>query len=193
MPPRSAKMNRFIFGFQRRVWWPKWTPASRSSRMETTAMGFLPVVDERCAGELGRNRPERPAPPSLRIAGETGQKRGQFSRNARVSGRLLRVGARHRTESVSIRPQRKAASRLRSGGCTSPAEPANGRLPVPGTGGRVSRGGRGQGRLRGPAAEATRTPRENQSSDAGTRAAPSAETVAAAQGRLSRRTAGRRI
>ena len=36
MPPRSPKMNRFIFGFQRRVWWPKWTPASSSSRMLTT-------------------------------------------------------------------------------------------------------------------------------------------------------------
>src|SRR5436305_52571 len=27
MPPRSEKMKRFIFGFQRRVWWPKWRPA----------------------------------------------------------------------------------------------------------------------------------------------------------------------
>ena len=39
MPPRSVKMKRFIFGFQRRVWWPKWTPASSSSFMETTGMG----------------------------------------------------------------------------------------------------------------------------------------------------------
>src|SRR5580693_4465879 len=31
-------MKRFIFGFHRRVWWPKWTPASRSCRMETTAI-----------------------------------------------------------------------------------------------------------------------------------------------------------
>src|SRR5262245_48295546 len=38
MPPRSVKMNRFIFGFQRRVWWPKWTPASSRSFMETTGM-----------------------------------------------------------------------------------------------------------------------------------------------------------
>src|SRR5260221_5493857 len=38
MPPRSVKMKRFIFGFQRRVWCPKWTPASRSSFMETTGM-----------------------------------------------------------------------------------------------------------------------------------------------------------
>ena len=35
MPPRSPKMNRRILGFQRRVWWPKWTPASSSSRMVT--------------------------------------------------------------------------------------------------------------------------------------------------------------
>ena len=27
MPLRSVKMYGFIFGFQRRVWWPKWTPA----------------------------------------------------------------------------------------------------------------------------------------------------------------------
>src|SRR5438128_11872465 len=38
MPPRSVKMKRRILGFQRRVWWPKWTPASSRSRMETTGM-----------------------------------------------------------------------------------------------------------------------------------------------------------
>src|SRR5712691_5377633 len=31
MPLRSPKMYSFIFGFQRRTWWPKWTPASKSS------------------------------------------------------------------------------------------------------------------------------------------------------------------
>src|SRR6185503_13185020 len=31
MPFRSAKMNWRIFGFQRRVWCPKWTPAARSA------------------------------------------------------------------------------------------------------------------------------------------------------------------
>src|SRR6476646_9082007 len=31
MPFRSPKMNGFIFGFQRFVWCPKWTPASRRS------------------------------------------------------------------------------------------------------------------------------------------------------------------
>ncbi len=39
MPLRSPKMNRFIFGFQRRVWWPKWTPASSNCFMVTTATG----------------------------------------------------------------------------------------------------------------------------------------------------------
>src|SRR5674536_408309 len=36
MPLRSVKMNRFIFGFHRRVWCPKWTPLSSSWRMVTT-------------------------------------------------------------------------------------------------------------------------------------------------------------
>src|SRR5688572_9988119 len=31
MPFRSPKMNGFIFGFHRFVWWPKWTPASSRS------------------------------------------------------------------------------------------------------------------------------------------------------------------
>src|SRR4051812_38466248 len=31
------KMNFFILGFQRRVWCPKWTPASRSSFMPISA------------------------------------------------------------------------------------------------------------------------------------------------------------
>jgi hypothetical protein len=35
-------MNRFIFGFQRRVWCPKWTPASNSSFIVTsTKPGLL--------------------------------------------------------------------------------------------------------------------------------------------------------
>src|SRR5919204_3562700 len=49
IPPRSPKMNRFIFGFQRRVWCPKWTPASKSSRMLTTATGRAPFSGCRCS------------------------------------------------------------------------------------------------------------------------------------------------
>ena len=44
MPLRSPKMNRFIFGFQRRVWCPKWTPASSICRMVTTAMVMSPLL-----------------------------------------------------------------------------------------------------------------------------------------------------
>src|SRR5581483_8496413 len=44
MPLRSPKMNRFIFGFHRRVWWPKWTPASNSCFMLTTAIAVPPPV-----------------------------------------------------------------------------------------------------------------------------------------------------
>src|SRR5688572_389929 len=57
MPPRSEKMKRRIFGFQRRVWWPKWTPASRSSRMVTTDTGSAPflVFDNRAPA--GRAEP----------------------------------------------------------------------------------------------------------------------------------------
>src|SRR5512142_763162 len=61
MPPRSAKMKRRIFGFQRRVWWPKWTPASSSSRMETapveTAMGKLLPIRLSCRAGGSRGAP----------------------------------------------------------------------------------------------------------------------------------------
>src|SRR4051794_12751410 len=35
IPPRSPKMKRRILGFQRLVWWPKCTPASKSSLIPT--------------------------------------------------------------------------------------------------------------------------------------------------------------
>src|SRR5439155_26542304 len=38
MPLRAVKMYRFIFGFQRLVWCPKWTPASRSCLSVTSGM-----------------------------------------------------------------------------------------------------------------------------------------------------------
>src|SRR6187200_801716 len=58
MPPRSPKMKRRIFGFQRRVWWPKWTPASSSSFIVTSTkdlslLGFLSLAElEPGAGTL---------------------------------------------------------------------------------------------------------------------------------------------
>ncbi len=69
MPPRSSKMKRFIFGFQRRVWWPKCTPASSSSFMETTAtMASFRLVVGAPAGADGTGL-EAPAPPSGGVAG----------------------------------------------------------------------------------------------------------------------------
>src|SRR4051794_36787615 len=54
MPPRSVKRKRRILGFQRRVWWPKWTPASRSSRIETTdtcvPFGWIALLRRRRRG-----------------------------------------------------------------------------------------------------------------------------------------------
>src|SRR4051794_27798903 len=62
-------MKRRIFGFQRRVWWPKWTPASSSSRRSTwvsvaieapwvRACAVVPVRRRRGPGVLvpGRTR-----------------------------------------------------------------------------------------------------------------------------------------
>src|SRR5690349_12822672 len=61
MPLRSVKMNRFIFGFQRRVWCPKWTPLSSSWRMVTTAMVgcslFSLVVTPTGGGRPGARSP----------------------------------------------------------------------------------------------------------------------------------------
>src|SRR6266850_4185005 len=43
MPLRSMKMKRFIFGFQRRAWWPKCTPDSSNCFIVTTAMRVSPL------------------------------------------------------------------------------------------------------------------------------------------------------
>src|SRR3954467_5033666 len=61
MPLRSVKMNRFIFGFQRRVWCPKWTPLSSSWRIVTTAM-VVPLVFG-CRDGPGGRRPDADDPP----------------------------------------------------------------------------------------------------------------------------------
>src|SRR6185369_10105438 len=41
MPLRAPKMYGFIFGFQRLVWCPKWTPASSSWRMVMPCAGCM--------------------------------------------------------------------------------------------------------------------------------------------------------
>src|SRR4051812_18757304 len=69
MPSRSPKMKRRIFGFQRRVWWPKWTPASSSSRMPTwVAMKLL--------GSIGTSARPASRGPGVSIA--PGRTRGRW-------------------------------------------------------------------------------------------------------------------
>src|SRR5690242_19955024 len=124
MPPRSAKMKRRILGFQRRVWWPKWTPASSSSRMETapaappaarfsrrasvaspptlpapveTAMGvLLPIrLSYRAGGSRG-------APPATRGTRATAEPPGSGNRDA---GRL--AAARRFQRCGEVRRERR--------------------------------------------------------------------------------------
>ena len=72
MPSRSPKMNGFIFGFQRRVWWPKWAPASSSARTE------------------GGVRSSAAASPS----GGCGERRGRWPRTSVSPSRLASAPAR---------------------------------------------------------------------------------------------------
>ena len=68
MPPRSPWMKRRILGFQRRVWWPKCTPASSSSLIPTSGMLCAPLVDcDRCPRRLRRTRSTiaRAGPPAV--------------------------------------------------------------------------------------------------------------------------------
>src|SRR4051795_12881825 len=63
MPLRSVKMNRFIFGFQRRGWCPKCTPLSSSCFMLTAAIAALLVCARPLAALLGSSRAPGGAPP----------------------------------------------------------------------------------------------------------------------------------
>src|SRR3989441_3700006 len=88
MPPRSVKMKRFIFGFQRRVWCPKWTPASRSSFMETTGMSApFSVSTAYHRRRLGGDREHRRPPSTYPSAGS------RFSGRLNGTAKALLVGA----------------------------------------------------------------------------------------------------
>src|SRR5215213_35890 len=57
-------MNGFILGFQRRVWWPKWTPASSSCRIEMAGTVVGPPGCIRRGPSSGAGRAlAGPAPP----------------------------------------------------------------------------------------------------------------------------------
>ena len=53
MPARSPKMYCFIFGFQRLVWCPKWTPASSRSLSVTETEIDKPFSFDRAQPRVG--------------------------------------------------------------------------------------------------------------------------------------------
>src|SRR5688572_25709165 len=118
MPPRSVKMKRFIFGFQRRVWWPKWTPASRSSRMETTAKALGPfpgLVGATAGGARAEPTLRASAPPPVLPAGEKDLDSGSV---AAGRGAILGHGrsghVRGQSPSCPLRPRPQAPVRLQA-------------------------------------------------------------------------------
>src|SRR5262245_7454551 len=107
MPLRSAKMKRFILGFQRRVWCPKWTPLSSSWRMVTTAMtvdcSLILVV--RRAGRPAAWRPSLAAYHPMRDRDQGGRRvdpREPRSRSANVRAREVDHLAVIATNSVRV-------------------------------------------------------------------------------------------
>src|SRR6266481_10155413 len=48
IPLRSPKIYSFIFGFHRRVWWPKCTPASSNSFIVISTANFPPQEIDVC-------------------------------------------------------------------------------------------------------------------------------------------------
>src|SRR3981189_932127 len=64
IPLRSPKIYSFIFGFHRRVWWPKWTPASSNSFIVISTANFPPQEIDVCPPRpmrvANRSRAEHP-------------------------------------------------------------------------------------------------------------------------------------
>src|SRR5918994_6955137 len=114
MPLRSVKMKRFILGFQRRVWCPKWTPLSRSWRVVTTAMAGGPLL----AGAHGRRRTVRPAPnrSTPPDAGAAQTRRGGTGSETAGAARSMRTG--------------RPACEVRSDGRSAPASVRDGGEPA---------------------------------------------------------------
>ena len=82
-------MYRFILGFQRRVWWPKWTPASSRSFIAMVAKSVTYLSSGWWADPLGVTVFAAPSPARKPVrrkpfpAGASGPKeaRGAYSRN----------------------------------------------------------------------------------------------------------------
>src|SRR6266567_3945226 len=52
IPLRASKMNGFILGFHRLVWWPKWTPESSNSLTPMLITSFLWLRIRRAQGRI---------------------------------------------------------------------------------------------------------------------------------------------
>jgi hypothetical protein len=88
-------MNGFILGFQRRVWWPKWTPASSSCRIEVDGTGATSWFGCSAADLVAGGRPVAPREEGLgerhrpgrndpRVSSGTGQGAGHVDPQVRT-------------------------------------------------------------------------------------------------------------
>src|SRR5688572_27636451 len=87
---RSPKMKGDIFGFQKRVWCPKWTPASSICRMDTPDMDTpgwvkpprIPTAIPERPGSKARKLQEHPAAGlSIRVWGSLPKKAALYTMN----------------------------------------------------------------------------------------------------------------
>ena len=146
IPLRSAKMYGRILGFQRRVWWPKWTPASSSCRIETDGTGERPPV---------RFVPPRTSSPGAGLVALPPRCRHRPGRNG---PRVISVAQRVRVALSHGGPGPRRS--LAQGPCRTGAE-----LRTPPSGG---------ARIRGPLGSGSTTTRSKRSGSAGRSTRPGA-------------------
>src|SRR5438045_705550 len=91
IPLRSMKMKRFIFGFHRRAWCPKWTPDLKSCFIVTTATAF--------SLDASASRPRRALAGRRRDLVKRAKYRARLTRsaiNCNKNGQRAPAGARGR-------------------------------------------------------------------------------------------------
>src|SRR5579885_720329 len=96
MPLRSVKMKVRMRGSQRRVWWPKWTPASSSSFIETGAAigkillaSFWPSATFVPGREPTRGQARPPGPVACVVRGAPGPDYSRSAQSVRAAGLVL--------------------------------------------------------------------------------------------------------
>src|SRR5271165_1473385 len=112
-------MKRRIFGFQRRVWWPKCTPASSSSAIPTSATGCSLYVcvafpcgwsgpeELNCMSLCGQGRDPSPHGSKFRLTPENSRTSGRrASRSLKLGQYLLQVRGQRREHLDALLAQR---------------------------------------------------------------------------------------